>query len=172
MLEGTHTLQEKKLSLRKFVVSTRNGCKDGGEGKRGTLDQPFADCCANGSTITRHGERPDKVSGVVGVNQDEWRSRSSSNHVSDSAQCSGTGQWGNKKVAIRQLAECRVEFSVPERNVRDPFAGELRREGEARLNGTPLCGQGGECRREPSHRWVRWAGDEKDPHGGDDGILA
>ena len=92
--------------------------------------------------------------------------------MGDSAQCGGAGEWRNEEVAIRKAAERRVEFGVPERHVEDPFAGELGGEGEARLNGAPLCGEGGECRREPSHRRVRWAGDEEDPHGGDDGILA
>ncbi len=160
------------MSFRKLVVSARSGCKDGGEGKRRTLDQPFADGRTNGSTITRHGKRPNKVPRVVGVNQEKWRTRSSSNHVGDSAQCGGAGEWGNEEVAIRKAAERRIEFRVPERHVEDPFAGELRGEGEARLNGAPLCGEGGKCRREPSESRVRWAGDEEDPHGGDDGILA
>jgi len=136
------------LSFRKLVVSARSGCKDGCEGKRGTLDQPFADGRTNGSTITRHSERPNKVPRIVDVNQEERCIRPSSNHVGDSAQCGGAGEWGNEKVAVRKAAECRVEFRVPERHVEDPFAGELRREGEARLNGAPLCGEGGECRRE------------------------
>jgi len=160
------------LSFRKLVVSTRSGCKDGCEGKRSALDQPFADGRTNGSTITRHGERPNKIPRVVCVNEEERRTRSSSNHVGDSAQCGGAGEWGNEEIALRKSAERRVEFGVPERHVEDPFAGELGGEGEARLNGAPLCGEGGECRREPSHRRVRWAGDEEDPHGGDDGILA
>jgi hypothetical protein len=92
--------------------------------------------------------------------------------VGDSAQCGGAGEWGNEEVAVRKAAERRVEFGVPERHVRDPFAGELGGEGEARLNGAPLCGEGGECRREPSESRVRCDGDEEDPHGGDDGILA
>ena len=160
------------MSFRKLVVSARSGCKDGCEGKRGTLDQPFADGRTNGSTITRHGKRPNKVPRVVCVNEEEWRTRSSSNHVGDSAQCGRADKWGNEEVAIRKAAERRVEFRVLERQVEDPFAGELRGDEKARLNGAALCGEGGECRREPSHRRVRWAGDEEDPHGGDDGILA
>ena len=160
------------MPFRKLVGSARSGCKDGCEGKRGALDQPFADGRANSSTIARHGERPNKVSGVVCVNEEKWRTRSSSNDMGDSAQCGGAGEWGNEEVAIRKATERRVEFGVPERHVGDPFTGELRGEGEARLNGAPLCGEGGKCRCEPSHRRVRWAGDEEDPHGGDDGILA
>jgi hypothetical protein len=160
------------LSFRKLVVSARSGCEDGCEGKRSALDQPVADGRTNGSTITRHGERPNKVPRVVCVNEEEWRTRSSPNHVGDSAECGGAGEWGNEEVAIRKAAERRVELGVPERHVRDPFAGELRGEGEARLNGAPLCGEGGECRREPSESRVRCDGDEEDPHGGDDGILA
>ena len=160
------------MSFRKLVVSARSGCKDGCKGKRSALDQPFADRRANGSTFTRHGERSNKVPRVVGVNEEERCTRPSSNHVGDSAECGGAGEWGNEEVAIRKAAERRVELGVPERHVRDPFAGELRGEGEARLNGAPLCGESGEYRREPSHRRVRWAGDEEDPHGGDDGILA
>ncbi len=160
------------MTFRKLVVSARSGCKDGCKGKRSALNQPFADARTNDSTITRHGERPNKVSGVVSVNQEEWCLRSSSNHVGDSAKCGGAGKWGYEEVAIREAAERRVEFGVLERHVGDPLTGELRGEGEARLNGAPLCGEGGECRREPSHRRVRWAGDEEDPHGGDDGVLA
>jgi hypothetical protein len=92
--------------------------------------------------------------------------------VGNGAQCVGAGKWGNEEVPIRKAAERSVQLGVVERRVGDPFAGELRGEGEARLNGAPLCGEGGECRREPSDRRVRWAGDEEDPHGGDDGILA
>jgi hypothetical protein len=67
MLEGAHALQEEELSFRELVVSARSGCKDGCEGKHSALDQLFANGRTHGSTITRHGERSNKVTRVVGV---------------------------------------------------------------------------------------------------------
>jgi hypothetical protein len=92
--------------------------------------------------------------------------------VGDSTECGGAGKWSNEEVAILKAAERDVECGVVEPRVWDPFTSEFGGEGEVRLNGAPLCDEGGECGREPSNRWVRWAGDEEDPHGGDDGILA
>jgi hypothetical protein len=91
MLEGTHALQEEELSFRELAASACSGREDGGEGKCSALDKPFADGRTNGSTITRHGERPNKVPRIVGVNQEEWCTRSPSDHVGDGAQCGGAG---------------------------------------------------------------------------------
>jgi hypothetical protein len=172
VLEGAYALQEEKLSFRKLAVSARSGCKDGCEGKRSALDQPFADGRANGSTIARHGERPNKIPRVVHINQKEWRAVPSTNDIGGGGEGGGPSGRGNKEIGTGQAAERDVECGVVEPCVWDPFTSELGGEGEVRLNGAPLCDEGGECGREPSNRWVRWAGDEEDPHGGDDGILA
>lgn len=165
VLEGSYALQEKYLSLRKLATSTRRRREDGCECKRSAFDQPFANVRTDSAAITRHCERPNKVSRIVDVDQEKWCPRTSPNHVGGRAECGRTSERGDQEIAVREAAQHRIKFRVPERHMRDPFPSELRGEGEARLNGAALCGKDGECRREPSYRGVRWAGYEEDPHG-------
>ena len=178
MLKGSHSFEEEELSLRKFVaaVSDRGECR--GQRKGGTLHQSFANRRANRPPVARHGERPNEIPCVVRINQEKWCVVPSPDGVCGGGEGGGAGKGGgarersNQEIGAGEAAKCSVKRGVVEPCVWDPFTSELIREGEVRLNAAALHDEGGECGREPCNRWVRWAGDEEDPHGGDDGILA
>ena len=109
---------------------------------------------------------------MVRIDEKQRSPRAQTNRLGNGSQCVWTREGGDEEIAARQATAGGVDLSFAERHVADPIAREFSRDGETRLNGPPACFERGKYRREPSRGRVCWAGDEEDPHGGDDGILA
>lgn len=155
-----------------LIATASNRGERRGQRKGGALDQSFANRRTDRTAVARHGERSDKIPCVVRVDQQQGRAVPPSDGVRGGGEGGGAGERGDQKIPAGEAAKRNVERRVVESRVRDPFTVEFCREGEVRLDAAPMRDEGGESGREPRHRWVRWGGDEEDPHGGDDGILA
>jgi len=168
----SHSLKEEELPFGKLALPACDGRENECERKCCALDQSRSDRRANRPAVTRHGECADEIASIVRVHEEERRIVPSTDGVGGGGQGGGAGERSDQEVGARQTTERDVERGVVKPRVGDSLTRELRREGERRLNDAPVGDEGGECGCESGNRWVRWAGDEEDPHGGDDGILA